>query len=74
MSTDKFCPGGCGRYKWDCACPPKGFISAPTPDQLKPTPHEQHLLECLWQWERSSAKSQTVWDEIRRVVESRKEE
>lgn len=59
--VEKFCPK-CQHYRWDCQCEsPRGFTSAPTPEQLKPTPQEQHLLECLWAWERQGSKSQAVW-------------
>jgi len=40
--------------------PIKGFISAPKPEQLKPTAREQHLLGVLWDWERQGSRSQYV--------------
>ena len=39
---------------------PKGFITAPTVDQLKPTLRESWLLEWLWKWQEQSAKSPLV--------------
>ena len=38
--------------------PSRGFIIAPTPEQLRPTKREQHLLAVLWDWQEQSAKSQ----------------
>lgn len=35
----------------------RGFITAPTLDDLKPTPQERYLLEMLWQWQEQSSKS-----------------
>jgi hypothetical protein len=35
----------------------KGFISAPTMKDLKPTEAEAHVLELLWQWQEMSARS-----------------
>lgn len=40
--------------------PIRGFTSAPTPDQLKPTAREVSLLETLWTWQEKSAKSRIV--------------
>jgi hypothetical protein len=40
--------------------PIRGFISAPTPEQLKPTAREVSLLETLWSWQEKSAKSRIV--------------
>ena len=37
--------------------PARGFVSAPTLDQLKPTPRETELLATLWNWQEESAKS-----------------
>lgn len=46
------------------AQPPKestrGFVTAPTMDQLKPTAREVSLLETLWSWQEQSAKSRVV--------------
>ncbi len=39
---------------------PRGFVTAPTLDQLKPTERERHLLKVLWDWQEQSAKSQIV--------------
>jgi len=39
---------------------PRGFISVPTLDQLKPTPREKALLKMLWDWQEASAKSTLV--------------
>lgn len=39
---------------------PRGFISAPTREQLLPTPRESALLEQLWRWHEQSAKSQIM--------------
>ena len=38
----------------------KGFISAPTLDQLQPTPEEQQLLRELLEWQEQSAKSHYI--------------
>jgi hypothetical protein len=38
----------------------KGFTSAPAADQLKPTEREVFLLETLWTWRQTSARSTTV--------------
>jgi hypothetical protein len=44
--------------------PPKecnrGFVTAPTLEQLRPTPREVSLLETLWSWQEQSAKSRVV--------------
>src|SRR5258707_10037530 len=40
--------------------PPKGFVTAPTLHQLRPTPREVSLLETLWSWQEQSARSRTV--------------
>lgn len=34
-----------------------GFVSTPKPEQIKPTPEEQQLLEDLLVWQKQSAKS-----------------
>ncbi len=39
---------------------PRGFITAPTLGQLKPTPREQHLLEVLWDWLEQSKRSPLI--------------
>lgn len=39
---------------------PKGFITAPTIDQLKPTTREKHLLKVLWDWLENSKESTVV--------------
>jgi hypothetical protein len=39
----------------------KGFITAPTIEQLRATPHEQHLLKVLWDWQEQSAKSKRIF-------------
>lgn len=38
----------------------RGFVTAPTADQLKPTERETFLLEELCKWQESSAKSRIV--------------
>ncbi|HXT39017.1 MAG TPA: hypothetical protein VN887_03245 [Candidatus Angelobacter sp.] len=38
----------------------RGFISAPTLEELKPTAREVSLLETLWNWQEKSAKSRIV--------------
>lgn len=38
----------------------KGFVTAPTLEQLRPTPREVSLLETLWSWQEQSAKSRVV--------------
>jgi hypothetical protein len=38
----------------------KGFVTAPTLEQLRPTPREASLLETLWSWQEQSAKSRVV--------------
>jgi hypothetical protein len=38
----------------------RGFVSAPTLEQLKPTAREVSLLETLWSWQEKSAKSRIV--------------
>lgn len=38
----------------------RGFVSAPTVDQLRPTEREEFLLNALWNWQEASAKSQIV--------------
>jgi hypothetical protein len=39
---------------------PKGFITAPTLEQLQPTEREKHLLKVLWDWQEQGKKSQLV--------------
>lgn len=38
----------------------RGFVTAPTLEQLRPTPREVSLLETLWSWQEQSAKSRVV--------------
>jgi len=38
----------------------KGFVSAPTGNDLKPTEREAFLLETLWNWHETSAKSAII--------------
>jgi hypothetical protein len=38
----------------------RGFVSAPTLEELKPTPREAALLDTLWSWQEKSAKSRIV--------------
>jgi hypothetical protein len=38
----------------------KGFVSAPSPSDLKPTEREAFLLETLWKWHEASAKSAII--------------
>ena len=38
----------------------RGFVSAPTADELKPTEREVFLLDTLWKWQETSAKSRIV--------------
>jgi hypothetical protein len=40
---------------------PRGFITAPTLDQLRPTSEEQAKLRLLWEWLEASKKSFYVW-------------
>lgn len=43
---------------------PKGFISAPTLDQLKPTPEEQVKLKVLWDFTNNYNPDTVVGKEI----------
>jgi len=38
----------------------RGFVSAPTTNDLKPTEREVFLLDILWKWQETSAKSRIV--------------
>jgi hypothetical protein len=38
----------------------KGFVSAPSGNDLKPTEREAFLLETLWNWHETSAKSAII--------------
>lgn len=40
----------------------RGFVSAPTLEQLRPTPEEQQHFEWLWAWLEASKKNNTLWD------------
>lgn len=39
----------------------KGFITAPTLEQLLPTPDEQARLASLWAWQEQSAKCHYIF-------------
>ena len=41
---------------------PRGFISAPTLEQLRPTREEQEELRRLWEWQEASKRDLTMWD------------
>jgi hypothetical protein len=38
----------------------KGFVSTPSPDEVKPTEREIFLLQTLCQWQENSARSRIV--------------
>lgn len=38
----------------------RGFITAPTLEQLQPTEREKNLLKVLWDWQEQSKHSQLV--------------
>ena len=38
----------------------RGFVSAPTTHDLKPTEREVFLLDILWKWQETSANSRIV--------------
>lgn len=38
----------------------RGFVSAPSADELKPTETEVFLLDTLWKWQETSEKSRIV--------------
>ena len=43
--------------------PPRGFTTAPTPEQLLPTEREAFLLDTLSKWQETSAQSRIVLGE-----------
>lgn len=38
----------------------RGFVKAPSLEQLKPTPEERHLLGVLWDWLEHSKRSKLI--------------
>jgi hypothetical protein len=38
----------------------RGFVTAPSLEELKATPREADLLQTLWSWQEQSAKSRIV--------------